>query len=155
MPTASSASLSHAQWDGTYHGGLIPQGRKKAWYGKRRPCLGSVVRAGAGPRGRPSVDGPRGQAQVHRLRRLPPQEAGAAGMGAIQGQRASAVARPCGGRQRNVHGARCGARGDAVATGGGEAEPRRASSKPQEPRDAQGSDEPGACSRRHNAPWQP
>jgi len=31
----------------------------------------------------------------------------------------------------------------------------RASSKPQEQLDAQGSDEPGECSRRHNAPWQP
>ena len=76
-------------------------------------------------------------------------------MGSIQGKRAIAVARQCGGRQRHLHGARCWARGYAVSTGGCEEEPMRASSKPQEQLDAQGSDEPGECSRRHNAPWQP
>jgi REP-associated tyrosine transposase len=73
MPTSSSESLSHAKWDGTYHGVLIPKGRKKALYGTMRPCLGPVVRAWAGPRGRPIVEGPMGQDQVHRLIRLPPQ----------------------------------------------------------------------------------
>jgi hypothetical protein len=41
-----------------------------------------------------------------------------------------------------------------VSTVGCEAEQMRASSKQQEPLDAQGSDEPGAFSLRNNEPWQ-
>ena len=47
------------------------------------------------------------------------------------------------------------ARGYAVSTVGVEAEQRRASLKHQEQLDAQGSEEPGAFSRRNNEPWQP
>jgi hypothetical protein len=57
MPTSSYESLSHSQWDGTYHGVLIPQGRKKALYGKMRQCLGPVWRELAGSGGAPSWQG--------------------------------------------------------------------------------------------------
>jgi len=79
---------------------------------------------------------------------MPPQDAGAAVLGSSKGQRASAVARQGGGRPRNCTGARCWARGYAVSTVGVEAEQRRASLKPQEQRDAQGSDASGAFSQR-------
>ena len=64
-------------------------------------------------------------------------------IGSIKGQRASAVARPLSGRQRNVHGERFWARGYAVSTVGLEAEQMRASIKHQEQLDAHGADESG------------
>ena len=79
---------------------------------------------------------------------MPPQEAVAEVLGSIKGQRAIAVARQWGGRQRHGNGERCWARGYAVATVGCEAEQMRASMKPQEQRDAQGADESGECSPR-------
>ena len=42
-----------------------------------------------------------------------------------------------------------------MSTVGVAEEQMRADSKPQEQLDAQGSDEPGAFSLRHNGPWQP
>jgi putative transposase len=97
----------------------------------------------------------RGQEHVPRRLRLPPKDAVAAVMGSSTGQSASAVARPCGGRHRNCHGARFGARGAAVATVGCAEEQRRAASKPQEPLEAQGSEESGAFSHRDRCSWQP
>ena len=97
---------------------MIPQGRKQARDGQRRGGLGPVLRERAGQRGRPILAGPLGQAPVHRRLRMPPQDAGAAVLGSSKGQRASAVARPWGGRPRNCTGARCWARGYAVSTVG-------------------------------------
>jgi putative transposase len=155
MTTASSESLSHARWDGKYHVVFLPQGRKKALDGQRRLVLGPVLRALAGQRGRTIVAGHRVQDHVHRRIRMPPKEAVAAVMGSRTGQRAIAVARPVRGRQRNLHGERCWARGSAVSTVGCEEAPLRASSKQQEQRDAQGADEPGEFSPRTSSPWQP
>jgi hypothetical protein len=115
---------------------------------------GPVWRAWAGQRGSPLVAGPRGQAQVPRLRRLPPTSAVAAGMGSRQGTRAIAVARPWAGRQRHVPGARLWARGEAVSTEGVEAAQRHASRKRPEQRDAAGAEEAGEFSQRDRGPWQ-
>jgi putative transposase len=150
MTTSSSESLSHAKWDGTYPVVFIPKGRKKALYGKSRGFLGPVWRALAGQRGSTILEGPMGQDHVHRLSRSPPQYAVAEVIGSIKGKSAIAVARQFGGRQRNFQGERFWARGYAVSTVGFEEEPMRASSKPQEQLDAQGSDESGAFSQRGN-----
>jgi putative transposase len=75
--------------------------------------------------------------------RMPPKYAVAEVIGSSKGQSAIAVARQCGGRQRNCNGERFWARGYAVSTVGCEEEQRRASIKPQEPLDAQGSEESG------------
>src|SRR5262249_55207451 len=73
----------------------------------------------------------------------------------IKGTSAIAVARQCGGRQRNFHGERFWARGYAGSTVGCEEAPMRASIKPQEQLDAEGSDESGEFSQRDRGPWQP
>ena len=123
--------------------GFIPQGRQTARYGKLRRLLGPVLRELAGQRGRTIVEGHRVQDHVHRLIRMPPTYAVAEVIGSIKGKRASAVARQCGGRQRNFTGARCWARGYAVSTVGFEEAQLRASIKHQEQLDAQGSEESG------------
>ena len=143
MTTSSYESLSHAKWDGKYHVVFLPQGRKQALYGKLRGFLGPVVRELAGQRGSTIVAGPMGQDHVHMRIRIPPKYAVAEVLGASKGQSAIAVARQCGGRQRNFHGERFWARGDAVSTVGLEAAQMRASIKQQEQRDAQGSDASG------------
>jgi putative transposase len=94
------------------------------------------------------VAGHRVQDHVHRLMRIPPQYAVAAGMGYSKGKRAIAMARQCGGRQRNLHGERFWARGYAGSTVGCEEAPMRASIKQQEQRDAEGSEEPGEFEQR-------
>ena len=134
---------------------LIPKGRKQARYGKSRSFLGPVLREWAGQRGSPIVEGPMGQDHIPRRIRIPPKSAVAEVIGSITGKNAIAVARQFGGRQRNLHGERFWARGYAVSTVGFEEEPMRASIKHQEQLDAQGSDEPGEFSLRHNEPWQP
>ncbi len=143
MTTSSYASLSHAKWDGKYHVVLIPKGRKKALYGKIRSLLGPVLRELAGQRGSPILEGPMVQDHVHLLIRIPPKYAVAEVIGSIKGKSAIAVARQCGGRQRNLHGERFWARGYAVSTVGVEEAQMRASIKPQEQLDAQGSEESG------------
>ncbi len=148
MTTSSYESLSHSQWDGKYHVVFLPKGRKKALYGKIRSFLGPVLRELAGQRGSTIVAGPMVQDHVHRLIRIPPTYAVAEVIGSIKGQSAIAVARQLSGRQRNLHGERFWARGDAVSTVGCEAEPIRASIKPQEQLDAQGSDASGEFSQR-------
>jgi len=148
MTPASYESLSHAKWDGQYYVVFIPKGRKKALYGKIRGLPGPVVRELAGQRGSTIVEGPRVQDHVHMLIRIPPKDAVAEVIGSIKGKRAIAVARQCGGRQRNFHGERFWARGSAVSTVGFEEAQMRASLKQQEQRDAPGSDESGEFSHR-------
>ena len=143
MTTSSYASLSHAKWDGKYHVVLIPKRRKKALYGKIRSFLGPVLRELAGQRGSTILEGHMVQDHVHLLIRIPPKYAVAEVIGSIKGKRAIAVARQCGGRQRNCHGERFWARGYAVSTVGVEEAQIRASIKPQEQLDAQGSEESG------------
>jgi len=134
---------------------FIPKGRKKALYGKIRKFLGPVLRELAGQRGSTIVEGHMVQDHVHMLIRIPPKYAVAEVIGYIKGKSAIAVARQFGGRQRNLNGERFWARGYAVSTVGFEEEQIRAYIKHQEQCDAQGSDEPGEFSPRHNKPWQP
>jgi putative transposase len=93
MTTSSSESLSHAKWDGQYHGVLIPKGRKKALYGKSRSFLGPVLRELAGQRGSTILEGPRVQDHGHMRIRMPPKSAVAEVMGSIKGKSAIAVVR--------------------------------------------------------------
>ena len=111
MTPSSYESLSHAKWDGKYHVGFIPKGRKKALYGQMRSFLGPVWRELAGQRGSTIVEGHMVQDHVPMLIRSPPKYAVAEVMGSIKGKSAIAVARQCGGRQRNFNGERCWARG--------------------------------------------
>src|SRR5215813_14111345 len=145
MTTSSYESLSHAKWDGKYHVVFIPQGRKKALYGKSRGFLGPVLRELAGQRGSTIVAGHMVQEHVHMLIRIPPKYAVAEVIGYIKGKRASAVARQCGGRPRNFNGERFWARGYAVSTVGFEEAQIRASIKQQEQLDTEGSEESGEC----------
>jgi putative transposase len=124
---------------------FIPKGRKQTLYGKSRGFLGPVLRELAGQRGSTMWEGHMVQDHVHRLIRNPPKYAGAEVIGSIKGKSAIAVARQCGGRQRNFNGERFWARGYAVSTVGFEAEQIRASIKRQEQLDAQGSDAAGEC----------
>ena len=149
MTTSSYESLSHSKWDCKYHVVFIPKGRKKALYGKSRSFLGPVLRELAGQRGSTILAGHMVQDHVHMLIRIPPTYAVAEVIGSIKGKSAIAVARQCGGRQRKLNGERFWARGYAVSTVGFEQEQIRASIKPQEQLDAQGSDESGEFSQRH------
>src|SRR5262245_32998847 len=106
MTTSSYESLSHAKWDGKYHVVLIPQGRKKALYGKIWSFLGPVWRELAGQRGSTILEGHMVQDHVHRLIRIPPKYAVAEVVGYIKVKSAIGVARQFGGRQRNVNGER-------------------------------------------------
>src|SRR5262245_45394748 len=148
MTPASSESLSHAKGEGQDPVVFLPKGRKQTRYGQSRGVLGPGWRALAGQRGSTLVAGPMGQAHVPRLIRMPPEEAVARVLGSLKGKRAIAVARQCGGRPRHVPGERCWARGSAVSTVAFEEAQMRASSKPQEQRDAQGADASGACEHR-------
>ena len=114
MTTSSYESLRHSKWDGKYHVVFIPKGRKQVLYGKMRKLLGPVLREWAGQRGSPIVEGHRVQDHGHLLIRIPPKYAVAEGIGSIQGKSAIAVARQCGGRQRNLNGERFWAREYAV-----------------------------------------
>jgi putative transposase len=127
---------------------FIPQGRKKALYGKIRQFLGPVLRALAGQRGSTLLEGHLVQDHVHMRIRMPPKYAVAEVIGSIKGKSAIAVARQFGGRQRNFNGERFWARGYAVSTVGFEEVQIRASIKHQEQLDAEGSDESGACEQR-------
>jgi putative transposase len=122
---------------------FIPQGRKKALYGKSRSFLGPVLRELAGQRGSTILEGHMVQDHVHRLIRISPKDAVAEVIGSIKGKSAIAVARQFGGRQRHCNGARFWARGYAVSTVGFEEVQMRASIKHQEQLDAHGSDESG------------
>jgi REP-associated tyrosine transposase len=148
MTTSSYESLSHAKWDGKDPVVFIPQGRKTARYGKSRGFLGPVLREVAGQRGSTIVEGHRVQDHGHMRIRMPPKDAVAEVMGSRKGKSALAGARQCGGRQRNWHGERCGARRYAVSTVGFAEAQMRASITHQEQRDAQGSDESGEVSQR-------
>jgi len=127
---------------------FIPQGRKKALYGKIRQFLGPVLRALAGQRGSTLLEGHLVQDHVHMRIRMPPKYAVAEVIGSIKGKSAIAVARQFGGRQRNFNGEHFWARGYAVSTVGFEEVQIRASIKHQEQLDAEGSDESGACEQR-------
>jgi putative transposase len=144
MTTSSDESLSHSKWDGKYHVGFIPKGRKQALYGKSRSFLGPLLRELAGQRGSTILEGHMVQDHVQMLIRIPPKYAVAEVMGYSKGKSASAVARQWGGRQRNFHGERFWARGYAVSTVGFEEAQIRASIKQQAQLDAQGSEESGA-----------
>src|SRR5215475_7240622 len=113
MTTSSYESLRHAKWDGKDHVVFIPQGRKQALYGKSRGLLGPVLRELAGQRGSTIIEGPMVQDHVHMLIRMPPKYAVAEVLGSLKGKSAIAVARQCGGRQRNFNGERFWARGYA------------------------------------------
>jgi putative transposase len=143
MTTSSYESLSHAKWDCTYHVVFIPKGRKKALYGKIRSFLGPVLRELAGQRGSTILEGHMVQDHVHMRIQIPPKYAVAEVIGSIKGKSAIAVARQCGGRQRNFNGERFWARGYAVSAVGFEEAQIRVSIKHQEQLDAQGSDESG------------
>jgi hypothetical protein len=87
---------------------------------------------------------------------MPPQYSVAEGVGSSKGKAALAVARPCGGRKRHLHGEACWARGYAVSTVGVEEAQRRRDIRSQEQRETAGEDEDGACSAMvRTVTWQP
>jgi putative transposase len=108
---ATYESLSQSNWACKYHVVLVPKRRKKTLDGKVRKFLGTGLPALASPRRSQMLEGLMVQDHGHRLSRLPPQDAVAAGLGYLKGKAALAVARQLGGRKRNCHGATCWARG--------------------------------------------
>jgi putative transposase len=123
---------------------FVPKRRKKTLYGKVRKFLGSGLHAWARQRRSEMREGHRVQDHVHLLIRIPPKYAVAEVVGDIKGKSAMAGARPLGGRQRNLHGEPCWARGYAVSTVGFEEEQMRRDIRSQEQREPEGADEDGA-----------
>src|SRR5262249_41283488 len=84
------------------------------------------------------VEGPVMPAHVHRCLTIAPKYAVAPVSGFLPGQSASALARQCGGKERNCTGEPFWARGYPVSTMGFELEPVRASIRAQEEEDPDG-----------------
>jgi len=122
---------------------FVPKGRKKELYGKGRKFVGAVFHDLAAQRRSEILEGHMGQDHVHMLIRIPPKYSVAEVVGSIKGKSAIAVARQCGGRQRNFNGETFWARGYAVSTVGCEEEHIRRYIRNQEQLDAQGRDEDG------------
>jgi len=75
---------------------------------------------------------------VHMCSAMPPKVAVAQVIGCLQGKRAIAIARQCGGKERNFTGEHFWARGYAVSTVGFELEQIRAYIRTQEDEDPDG-----------------
>jgi REP element-mobilizing transposase RayT len=108
---------------------FLPTYRRTGLSGQRRQYRGPVFRERARHQESLSEEGHLQAAQVHLLLSLPPTEAVAQGVGDVKGKRASPIAPTEGGRECNVVGAQCWARGYLVSTGAGTRPPSGAPSK--------------------------
>jgi putative transposase len=113
-----SATLSHTQWDGTYHVVLIPKYRRKALDHELRRHLGEVFRALAEQKECRVAEGHLMGDHGPMLLAIPPQYSVAQGVGFIKGKAALHIARTCMGRRKNSTGHHCWARGYYVSTVG-------------------------------------
>jgi len=97
---------------------LVPKGRRRQLSGQSRRQVGAIFLARARQKEGQIIAGQVMPAQVHLGSALPPQGAGAQGIGFVKGKSAIASARPFGGKERNCTGEHCWARGYAVSTVG-------------------------------------
>ena len=133
-------SLTHARWNGKYHGVCVPKRRHKTLFGPIRQALGAdLSRVGPAARMSDLLSRPLdARATCIYCIEIPPKHAVASVSGFLKGKSALTIARQLSGRERNCTGQHCGARGSAVSTAGCELEPMRASMRAQEQADDQG-----------------
>lgn len=121
-----SQSLAHSRWDGKDHVVFVPKRRRRQLYGEIRRQLGALFHALARQKECQIIEGQVMPEHVHMCIAIPPKVAGAQGIGFLKGKSAIAIARQCGGKERNFTGEHFWARGDAVSTVGVELEQIRA-----------------------------
>ena len=93
-------------------------GRRSTLDEKIRPHLGTIFHALARQKECQIQEGHIMADHVHMMIRIPPKYAVASVIGFLKGKSAIAIARQCGGRQRNFNGEHFWARGYAVSTVG-------------------------------------
>jgi len=111
-------SLSHSQWECTYHIVFIPKCRRQTLYKELRPHLGEVFRRLAQQKECRIEEGHLMVDPVHILISIPPKYAVSAVVGYIKGKSAVHLARVYGERKRNFVGQHFWARGYFVSTVG-------------------------------------
>ena len=111
-------SLSHSQWECTYHIVLIPKCRRQTLYKELRPHLGEVFRRLAQQKECRIEEGHLMVDPVHILISIPPKYAVSAVVGYLKGKSAVHLARVYGERKRNFVGQHFWARGYFVSTVG-------------------------------------
>jgi putative transposase len=107
----TSQRLSHARWHGPYHVVFIPKRRRKALCDHRRKAFGPLLHAVARPKACRLLEGPVLPDHVPICIEMPPTHAVASVSGFLKGQSARPIARQLSGRERNVTGEPCWARG--------------------------------------------
>lgn len=115
-------SLSHSEWDCTYHVVFVPKYRRKAMYGDIRKFLGPLFHELARQKESRIVEGHLLADHVHMCIEIPPKYAVASVVGFMKGKSAIAIARKFKGKQQNYSGESFWARGYAVSTVGFELE---------------------------------
>ena len=131
-------SLSHSRWKCKYHVVFVPKRRRKALFDNIRKALGPIFHELARQKACRIIAGHVMPDHVHMCIEMPPTHAVASVRGFLKGKSAIAIARQCGGRERNFTGAHFWARGYAVSTVGFELEQVRAYIREQEQADDQG-----------------
>ena len=131
-------SLSHSRWNGKYQVVFVPKRRRKKLVGELRRHRGPICQELARQTACRIIDGHVMPDPIPRCLAVPPQQAVASVIGFLTGQRAIAIARQFGGRERNVSGEHCWARGYAVSTVGFELEQVTAYIRDQDASDDQG-----------------
>ena len=131
-------SLAHSRWNGKYPVVVVPQRRRKKWFGEMRRQLGPIFHELARQKECRMIEGHVMPDHLHMCIEVPPKYAVASVIGLIKGKSAIAIARQFGGRDRNYSGEHFWARGDAVSTVGLELEPIKAYIRYQDGNDDDG-----------------
>ena len=113
-----SQSLSHSRWNCKYHVVFVPKRRRKKLFGAIRRQLGPIFHELARHKECHIIEGHVMPDHVPIGIEVPPKHAVASVMGLLKGKSAMAIARQCGGHERNVSGEHLWARGSAVSTVG-------------------------------------
>jgi len=131
-------SLAHSRWECKYHVVFVPKRRRRQLYGQIRRHLGTIFHALARQKECQIIEGHVMPEHVPMGIAIPPKVAVAQVIGFLKGQSAIAIARQCGGQERNFTGEHFWARGYAVSTVGFELEQIRAYIRKQEDEDPDG-----------------
>ncbi|MGE3536608.1 MAG: IS200/IS605 family transposase [Candidatus Tectimicrobiota bacterium] len=111
-------SPSHVRWYGKYHMVCVPKCRRRVSYGQLQGSLGRIIRALCQPQGVAWVEGHAMPEHMPLGLRMPPKLRVANPVGWLTGKSAIRIHRACVGRERNVTGLPCWARGSCVSTVG-------------------------------------
>jgi len=124
-----SQSLSHSRWNCKYHVVFVPKRRRKKLFGEIRRQRGPIFHELARQKECRIIEGHVMPDHVPMCLEVPPTHAVAAVIGFLKGKSAIAIARQCGGHDRNFSGEHLWARGSAVSTVGFELEQVKAYSR--------------------------